>query len=84
MSFGLTNAPEMFMSFINGVVKRSLDSLVKNLVLTSSVMEVRCLVGLASCLFRFSMNFASTSTHMTILTKKEISFDCMKNVKRSF
>ena len=48
---------------------------IKNWVWPSSVTEIRSFVGLASCLFRFIQNFSSITTHLTILTKKEISFD---------
>ncbi|WMV18243.1 hypothetical protein MTR67_011628 [Solanum verrucosum] len=48
---------------------------VKNWVWPSSVTEVRNFVGIASYYHRFVKNFASIHTHLTNLTKKEISFE---------
>ncbi|WMV08135.1 hypothetical protein MTR67_001520 [Solanum verrucosum] len=57
---------------------------VQNWVRPSSVMEVRCFVGLASYYCRFVKNFAFIATHLTNLTKKEIPFEWTEKCKDSF
>ena len=48
---------------------------VRNWVQPSSMTEIRSFVGLASYCRRLVKNFDSSATHLTNLTKKDISFE---------
>ena len=47
-------------------------------------MEVRIFVGVASYYRHYVNNFASISTHLSNLTKKEVSFECTEKCEESF
>ncbi|WMV51286.1 hypothetical protein MTR67_044671 [Solanum verrucosum] len=53
---------------------------VKNWVRPSSVMDVRSFVRLASYYHQFVKNFSCIATHLTNLTKKEISFEWTEKI----
>ncbi|WMV37489.1 hypothetical protein MTR67_030874 [Solanum verrucosum] len=58
--------------------------LVKNWVRPSSVTEIRSFLGLVSYYRRFVKKFASITTHLTRLTKKEVPFKWTDKCKESF
>ena len=47
-------------------------------------MEIRSFVGLASYYHHFMKNFASISTLLTIMTKKEVPFEWTEKCEESF
>ena len=57
---------------------------IKNWVHPCSVTEVRSFVGLASYYYWFMKNFASISTQLTNLTKKDIPLEWTKKYEESF
>ncbi|WMV32393.1 hypothetical protein MTR67_025778 [Solanum verrucosum] len=57
---------------------------VSNWVRPSSVIEIMSFVGLASYYRRFVKNFASITTHLTRLNKKEVPFEWTEKCEESF
>ncbi|WMV09477.1 hypothetical protein MTR67_002862 [Solanum verrucosum] len=97
MSFGLTNAPTVFMNLMNRVLKKYLDlfvivfivdtkktKLVKNSPTPFSGLDIRRYLGLACHYKRFMDVFYSISLPLTMLTQNKVEFQCSEAYEKSF
>ncbi|WMV58142.1 hypothetical protein MTR67_051527, partial [Solanum verrucosum] len=89
MLFGLKNTPAAFMSLMNvsreGVmVDHQKIEAVKNWVRPNSVPKIRSFVGFANYYRRFMKNFASITTHLTMLTRNKVPFEWTDKCEESF
>ncbi|WMV58580.1 hypothetical protein MTR67_051965 [Solanum verrucosum] len=77
--------PVMVCSSTEGVmVDPQKIEVVKNWIRPSYVTAIRSFVGLASYYRRYAKNFASIATHMTMLTKKEVTFEWTEKCEERF
>ncbi|GJW85538.1 putative reverse transcriptase domain-containing protein [Tanacetum coccineum] len=86
MSFGLTNAPAVFMDLMNRgihVDPAKIES-VKDWASPKSATEIRQFLGLAGYYRRFIEGFSKIAKPMTKLTQKKIKFDWSDKAEAAF